>query len=81
MKSYKVRFTDGKTISVNSEEKITVKKLSSNFLSFDGSNDNVNKVYINTNYVVSIEEHKTAKSVKEGKSKEIVEKKENVILS
>lgn len=80
MKSYKVRFTDGKTISVISDEKITIKKLSSNFLSFDGSNDNVNKVYINTNYVVSIEEHKSIKTVKEKKTKEPVENKENTIL-
>ncbi|MDR3627676.1 MAG: hypothetical protein P4L45_12615 [Ignavibacteriaceae bacterium] len=80
MKSYKVRFTDGKTISVISDEKITIKKLSSNFLSFDGSNDNINKVYINTNYVVSIEEHKTTKSLKEKKPKEISENKDNTIL-
>lgn len=78
MKSYKVRFTDGKTISVNSDEKLTVKKLSSNFLSFEGITDNVSKVYINTNHVVSIEEHKIVKTVKEKKSKEIVENKDQV---
>lgn len=79
MKSYKVRFTDGKTISVNSDEKLTVKKLSSNFLSFDGSTDNVTKIYLNTNHIVSIEEHKIVKTVKEKKPKEIVENKDQVV--
>jgi hypothetical protein len=69
MKSYKVRFVDGKTITVNSEEKLSVKKLSSNFLSFDSSIDTVTKVYLNTNHIVSIEEHKIVKTVKEKKSK------------
>ncbi|MGD1007553.1 MAG: hypothetical protein ABR980_10020 [Ignavibacteriaceae bacterium] len=76
MKSYKVRFIDGKTISVNSDQKLTVKKLSSNFLSFDGSTDNVTKIYLNTSHIVSIEEHKIVKTLKEKKSKEIVENKD-----
>jgi hypothetical protein len=79
MKSYRVRFIDGKTISVNSDQKITVKKLSSNFLSFCGSSDNVTKIYLNTNHIVSIEEHKIVKAVKEKKSKEIVENKDQKV--
>jgi hypothetical protein len=76
MKSYKVRFVDGKIITVNSEEKLSVKKLSSNFLSFDGSTDTVTKVYLNTNHIVSIEEHKIVKTVKEKKTKVTVDNKE-----
>jgi hypothetical protein len=79
MKSYKVRFIDGKTISVNSDQKLTVKKLSSNFLSFDGSYDNVTKIYLNTNHIVSIEEHKIVKTLKGKKSKEIVENKDQKV--
>ncbi len=79
MKSYKVRFIDGKTISVNSDQKLTVKKLSSNFLSFDGSTDNVTKIYLNTNHIVSIEEHKIVKTLKGKKSKEIVENKDQKV--
>jgi hypothetical protein len=76
MKSYKVRFSDGKNLTVNSDDKITAKKLSSNFLTFYGSADNTVKVYLNTSYIVSIEEQKSAKTVKEKKPKEIVVNKE-----
>ena len=76
MKSYKVRFTDGKAISVNSEEKLTLKKLSSNFLFFVSSTDNITKIYLNTDHILSIEEHKTVKTTKEKKSTEIVENKD-----
>jgi hypothetical protein len=76
MKSYKVRFVDGKIITVNSGEKLSVKKLSSNFLSFDSSTDSVIKVYLNTNHIVSIEEHKIVKTVKVKKSKVTEDNKE-----
>jgi hypothetical protein len=79
MKSYKVRFADGKIIFINTEEKLTVKKLSSNFLSFDSSTDNVTKLYINTNHIVSIEEHKIVKPAKEKKPKEKVDNKDQKI--
>ena len=76
MKSYKVHFTDGKTLSINSNEKLTIKKLSLNFLPFSGTTENESKVYINTSHIVSIEEHKFVKKAKEKKPKEIVEKKD-----
>lgn len=76
MKSYKVRLNDGKTLSINSEEKLSVKKLSSNFLSFDNPFDNVSRVYINTSHIISIEEHKSVKIVKEKKPKVAPENKE-----
>jgi hypothetical protein len=79
MKSYKVRFTDGKTIMVHSVDKITSKKLSSNFLSFDGSADDVSKIHVNTKHVVTIEEQKALKGTKEMKSQESGENKGQVI--
>jgi len=75
MKSYKVKLTDGKSIFVTSVEKITLKKLSSNFISFNLASGNDVKVFINVNHIISIEEHKIEKVNRELRTKDMVENK------
>jgi hypothetical protein len=56
-------------------EKITLKKLSSNFISFNLASGNDVKVFINVNHIISIEEHKIEKVNRELRTKDMVENK------
>jgi len=75
MKIYKIQFTDGKSIKVKSTEKITVKKLSPGFLTVNVDYDNIGRIFINTNYILLVEEQKQEKPVNKKKVRETAEKK------